>query len=67
MIFRHLMMFLLWLSVVGVVAWSGYYALQQEPSGLAIGMIGAVNGPVLSLLAYAMKLLHKDEKNVPKF
>lgn len=62
MIFRHLMMFLLWLTVAAVVAWSGYYALQQEPSALSIGMIGAVNGPVLSLLAYAMKLLHKDER-----
>ena len=59
MIFRHLMMFLLWMTVVGVVSWSGYYALQQEPSGLAIGMIGAVNGPVLTLLGYAMKLLHR--------
>ncbi|MEQ1743226.1 MAG: hypothetical protein ABL869_12120 [Candidatus Nitrotoga sp.] len=54
------MMFLLWLTVVGVVAWSGYYAIIQEPSGLTIGMIGAVNGPVLTLLGYAMKLLHKD-------
>lgn len=60
MLFRHVMMFLLWLTVVGVVAWSGYYAILQEPSGLAIGMIGAVNGPVLTLLGYAMKLLHKD-------
>ena len=59
MIFRHLMMFLLWLTVVGVVSWSGYYAILQEPSGLAIGMIGAVNGPVLTLLGYAMKLLHR--------
>ena len=53
------MMFLLWLTVVGVVSWSGYYAILQEPSGLAIGMIGAVNGPVLTLLGYAMKLLHR--------